>query len=83
MVKWLSICLPVQGTRVQFLVQEHSTCCGANELMCYNTEPVLWSSAWQHETSGLWEDGPVPGSSPGGSREIRRVNGVGEESLLI
>ena len=25
----------------------------------------------------------LPGSSPGGSREIRRVNGVGEESLFI
>ena len=27
--------------------------------------------------------GGLPGSSPGGSREIRRVNSVGEESLFI
>ena len=27
--QWLRICLPMQGTRVQALVREDSTCCGA------------------------------------------------------
>ena len=36
MVKWLRICLPLQGTWVQSLVQEDSSCCGAPKLMCHN-----------------------------------------------
>ena len=30
-VQWLRICLPVQGTRVQSLVQEDPTCHGATK----------------------------------------------------
>ena len=35
-VQWLRIRLPVQGTWVQSLVQEDSTCCGATKPMCHN-----------------------------------------------
>ena len=31
MVQWLRICLPMQGTRVRFLVQEDFTCLGATK----------------------------------------------------
>ena len=30
-VQWLRICLPMQGTQVQSLVQEDSTCCKATK----------------------------------------------------
>ena len=36
MVQWLRICLPMQKTQVQFLVQEDSTCLRATRSMCYN-----------------------------------------------
>ena len=35
-VQWLRIHLPVQRTRVQSLVQEDPTCCGAAKAMCHN-----------------------------------------------
>ena len=35
-VQWLRICLPLQGTQVQYLIQEDSTCCGAIKLLCYS-----------------------------------------------
>ena len=34
--QWLRICLPVQGTQVQALVQEDPTCCGATKPVCHN-----------------------------------------------
>ena len=37
----LRICLPMQGTRVQALVQEDPTCCGAMKPMRTTNEPVL------------------------------------------
>ena len=33
---WIRICLPMQGTQVQSLVQEDSICCGANKPMHHN-----------------------------------------------
>ena len=35
-VQWLRICLPMQGTRVQALVQEDLTCCGATKPVRHN-----------------------------------------------
>ena len=34
--QWLRICLPIQGTRVQALVQEDPTCRGATKPMRHN-----------------------------------------------
>ncbi|KAJ8794518.1 hypothetical protein J1605_018971 [Eschrichtius robustus] len=34
--QWLRICLPMQGTRVQALVREDPTCCGATKPMSHN-----------------------------------------------
>ena len=34
--QWLRICLPMQGTRVQALVQEDPTCRGAAKPVCHN-----------------------------------------------
>ena len=34
-VQWLRICLPMQGTRVQSLVQEDPACCGVTKPMCH------------------------------------------------
>jgi len=47
MVQWLRICLPMQGTWVQSLLQEDSTCLRATKPMRHNNgslralEPVL------------------------------------------
>ena len=35
-VQWLRVHLLMQGTRVQSLVQEDSTCCGATKPVCHN-----------------------------------------------
>ena len=35
-VQWLGIRLPMQGTWVQSLVLEDSTCCRATKPMCHN-----------------------------------------------
>ena len=35
-IQWLRICLGMQGTRVQSLVQEDRTCCGATKPVCHN-----------------------------------------------
>ena len=40
-VQWLSIHLPMQGTWVQSLVWEDSTCCEAIRPTCHNAGPVL------------------------------------------
>ena len=34
--QWLRVCLPMQGTRVQSLVQEDPTCCGATKPVHHN-----------------------------------------------
>ena len=34
--QWLRICLPMQGTRVQSLVREDPTCCGATKPVRHN-----------------------------------------------
>ena len=34
--QWLRICLPMPGTRVQALVQEDPTCCGALKPVHHN-----------------------------------------------
>ena len=34
--QWLRICLPVQGTQVQFFIQEDPTCRRATKPICYN-----------------------------------------------
>ena len=41
--QWLRICLPMQGTQVQALVQEDPTCCGATKPMHHN----YWACAPQ------------------------------------
>ena len=38
MVQWLRIHLPMQGTRVQYLIWEDSTCQGATKAMHHTTE---------------------------------------------
>ena len=38
--QWLRIHLPMQGTRVQSLVWEDPTCCGAAKPVSHNTEPT-------------------------------------------
>ncbi|CAI9169492.1 unnamed protein product [Rangifer tarandus platyrhynchus] len=43
--QWLRICLPMQGTQVQFLVQEDPTRCRADEPVCL--QPVLCSKTPQ------------------------------------
>ena len=35
-VQWLRIHLPMQGTRVQALIQEHPTCCRATKPVRHN-----------------------------------------------
>ena len=35
-VQWLTICLIMQGTRVQSLVQEDFICCGTTKPLCQN-----------------------------------------------
>ena len=34
--QWLTIRLPMQGTRVRALVREDPTCCGATKPVCHN-----------------------------------------------
>ena len=42
-VQWMGICLPVQGTQVQSLVREDSTCCAATQPMPHNHRShMLW-----------------------------------------
>ena len=59
-VQWLRICLPMQGTQVQSLVREDSTCHRAIKPMYHNYlslrafEPVLHNKRSNHK------DGPTP-----------------------
>ena len=52
-VQWLRICLPMQGSRVQSLVQKDPTCLGAAEPVSHNygtwaLEPVLCNKRRHH-----------------------------------
>ena len=54
--QWLRICLPMQGTRVQALVWEDPTCCGATRPVSHN----YWACAsgacaLQQERPRYWE----------------------------
>ena len=42
-VQWLGICLPMQGTQIQSLLQEDYTCGWATNPMCHNYWPALQS----------------------------------------
>ena len=48
--QWLRICLPVQGTRVQALVQEDPTCCGATKPVRHN----YWAYALEPASHNSW-----------------------------
>ena len=50
-VQWRVICLPVQGTWVESLVQEDSTCCEASKPICHN----YWAFVPQQEKPPRWE----------------------------
>ena len=50
-VQWLRICLPMQGSRVQSLVQKDPTCLRAAKPMSHGAwalEPVLWNKRRHH-----------------------------------
>ena len=54
--QWLRVCLPMQGTRVQALVQKDPICCGAAKPVCHN----YWARkprarAPQQEKPPQWE----------------------------
>ena len=54
MVQWLRICLAMQGTLVQSLVQEDSICRGATSPGTAITEPVLYSPCFStRETTAV------------------------------
>ena len=53
-IQWLTICLTIQGTGVQFLVQEDPTCYGATNPMHHNsttTEPPHLEPAYRNKSS--------------------------------
>ena len=50
MEQWLRIRLPMQGTRVQALVQEDPTCCGATKPVCHN----YWACALETTHHNYW-----------------------------
>ena len=55
-VHWLRICLPVQGTWVQFLVQEDPTCVRQLSPWATTTEPARHRAcALQEEKPSQWE----------------------------
>ena len=57
MVEWIRICVSMQGTQIQSLVWEDSTCYGATKAIATNSSahvlqrPKLgtWSRCWQQE----------------------------------
>ena len=53
-VQWLRIHLPVEGTWVQSLVREDSTCCGATKPICHS----YWAWALEPMSSSYWT--PMP-----------------------
>ena len=48
MVQWLRIRLPVQGTQVQSLVWEDSTCLGATKPMCHDYWALALEPTWHN-----------------------------------
>ena len=48
--QWLSICLPMQGTRVRALVWEDPTCRGATKPVCHN----YWACALEPTSHNYW-----------------------------
>ena len=50
--QWLRICLPMQGTQVQSLVQEDPTCYGATKPVCHN----YWAWALESVSHNYWAD---------------------------
>ena len=46
MVQWLRISLQIQGTQVQYLVQEDSTIQGATKPMHHTPEPTIYSPCY-------------------------------------
>ena len=72
-VQWLGILLPMQGTRVQSLVQEDSTCFRATALLYHSCWPPAlkptkcnyWSSCTREWPS--WS--PQPEKAPGSNRD--------------
>ena len=51
---WLRICLLMQGTRVQSLVQEDPTCCGPTKPMHHN----YWACALEPVSHNYWAHVP-------------------------
>ena len=49
-VQWLRILLPMQGARVQSLVQEDPTCCGTTKPVCHN----YWACALEPTHHNYW-----------------------------
>ena len=49
-VQWPRICLPMQGTQVQSLVQEDPTCCRATKPMCHN----YWACTLEPWNCNCW-----------------------------
>ena len=54
LAQWLRILLPTQRTRVQSLVQEDPTCCGATKPMCHN----YWAWALEPASHNYWAHVP-------------------------
>ena len=54
MVQWLRICLPMQGTRVQALVWEDPTCCGATKSAHHH----YWACALEPASQKYWVHTP-------------------------
>ena len=52
--QWLSICLPMQGTRVWALVREDPTCRGATKPMCHN----YWDCDLEPASHNYWAHVP-------------------------
>ena len=61
MIQWLKICLPMQGTQVQSLVQEDSTCLGANmeKAMAPHSSTLAWKIPWTEESGRLQSMGSL------------------------
>ena len=52
--QWLTIHLPMQGTRVWALVREDPTCCGATKPMCHN----YWAWTLELASHNYWAHVP-------------------------
>ena len=52
--QWIRICLPVQGTRVQSLIQEEPACHGAAKPVCHN----YWACTLEPASHNYWAHVP-------------------------